>query len=165
MKILNKHNSVDPRKFTTNTNGAVFVTNGLSSTIQAVISDIIISSAQCFPSWLKEEYHAIPKPNAISAFSAKPIALFKKEVRETYQKQTLSNSHWLLFVCYLLRAYRLHVYASISPGTEVTLTDLNFAAPSPGFLRSLFHRTSSPRSLGLLKSPIMGLPLKTNFLQ
>lgn len=36
-----------------------------------------------------------------------------------------------LSVHYRFRAYRLHVYASISPGTEVTPTDLDFAAPSP----------------------------------
>lgn len=34
----------------------------------------------------------------------------------------------------------------------------------PGLSKSLFHRSNSPRWLGLFKSPITGLPLEMNFL-
>lgn len=47
-----------------------------------------------------------------------------------------------------MRAYRLDVYASISPGTEVMPTDLNLLLLPPGLSRSLLPRTTFSQVTG-----------------
>lgn len=75
-----------------------------------------------------------------------PLPSFRRKL-EGLIKNKLHPNH-LLFIYYLLRAYRLDVYASISPGTEVMPTDLNLLLLPPGLSRSLLPRTTFSQVTG-----------------
>lgn len=78
-------------------------------------------------------------------FLQSPLPYFRRKLEGLIKNkpyQTHVSSY--LSACYLSRAFRLHIYASISPGTEVKPTDVNFAAPSPRFLFSTSLFTGPP---------------------